>query len=46
MAFAQMSAKDKDPVVAVFQPLEDIEWINAARTHGADNPDGGRVLKT
>jgi hypothetical protein len=45
MTFAQMSAKNKDPVVAVLKCLHHIKGVDPAGTHGADNPDGGRVLK-
>jgi len=45
MAFAQMSAKDKDPVVAVLECLHHIKGVNPAGTHGSDDADGGGVLK-
>jgi len=45
MAFPQVSAKDKDPIVAVLETLHHIKGVNSAGTHGSDDPDGGRVLK-
>jgi len=40
-----MSAKDKDPVIAVLECLHHIKGVNAAGTHGSDNPNGGWILK-
>jgi hypothetical protein len=45
MTFAQMSAKDKDPVVAVLECLYHIKRVNTAGTHGSDDANGGRILK-
>jgi hypothetical protein len=45
MAVANVSAKDKDPVITFLQGFHDIYGVNPAGAHGAHNAEVGRILK-